>query len=66
MRQDNGEYPLLLLDDVLSELDPHRQEFILHHIDTGQVFITCCEEDHLLGLSKEAIFHIHNGALIPV
>lgn len=27
-----GEYPVLLLDDVLSELDPRRQEFVLNRI----------------------------------
>ena len=42
-----GEYPVLLLDDVLSELDPRRQEFVLNRIAGGQVFITCCEEDRL-------------------
>ena len=36
-----GEYPVLLLDDVLSELDPKRQEFVLNRIAGGQVFITC-------------------------
>ena len=38
-----GEYPVLLLDDVLSELDARRQEFVLNRIQGGQVFITCCE-----------------------
>ena len=41
---DKGEYPVLLLDDVLSELDPKRQRFVLERITTGQVFITCCDE----------------------
>lgn len=38
-----GEEPVLLLDDVLSELDPGRQDFVLNQISSGQVFITCCE-----------------------
>ena len=38
-----GEYPLLLLDDVLSELDEVRQDFVLNKIAGGQVFITCCD-----------------------
>lgn len=37
-----GEYPVMLLDDVLSELDPRRQEYVLNRIQGGQVFITCC------------------------
>ena len=42
-----GEYPVMLLDDVLSELDPRRQEYVLNRIAGGQVFITCCENDRL-------------------
>jgi DNA replication and repair protein RecF len=38
-----GEAPLLLLDDVLSELDEARQRYVLDHIGNGQTFITCCE-----------------------
>lgn len=42
-RQDMGEYPLLLLDDVLSELDASRQAYIAGHTPGGQTVITCCE-----------------------
>lgn len=41
--EDGGEWPVLLLDDVLSELDAKRQDFVLRHITGGQVFITGCE-----------------------
>lgn len=41
---DSGQWPVLLLDDVLSELDAQRRDFVLEHIQGGQVFITCCEE----------------------
>ncbi|MBQ7345505.1 MAG: DNA replication/repair protein RecF [Oscillospiraceae bacterium] len=54
-----GEEPLLLLDDVLSELDPKRQDFILNQIDRGQVFITCCEPGRFTKLGKT--IHIENG-----
>ena len=46
-RDDTGEEPVLLLDDVLSELDARRQDFVLNQIKSGQVFITCCETDRL-------------------
>jgi DNA replication and repair protein RecF len=62
--QDSGEYPVLLLDDVLSELDARRQEFVLSRITGGQVFITCCEEDRLTGLDRGQTFHIQNGTLL--
>ncbi len=42
--RDGGEYPLLLLDDVLSELDAPRQAFVATHAMGGQSIITCCEE----------------------
>jgi len=61
--QDTGEYPLLLLDDVLSELDPRRQEFVLNRIRGGQVFITCCEDDRLSSLIKGKVFHVREGAI---
>ncbi|MDR1669518.1 MAG: DNA replication and repair protein RecF [Oscillospiraceae bacterium] len=38
-----GEPPLLLLDDVLSELDGGRQRYVLDSIGAGQTFITCCD-----------------------
>ena len=45
LRQGTGETPVLLLDDVLSELDAGRQDFVLNQLREGQVFITCCETD---------------------
>ena len=62
--QDTGEWPVLLLDDVLSELDARRQEFVLNRITSGQVFITCCEEEKLANLKEGKAFHIKNGQLI--
>ena len=51
-RQDTGEEPVLLLDDVLSELDPGRQDFVLNQIVSGQVFITCCEPGRFTRLGR--------------
>ena len=62
-QQDTGEYPVLLLDDVLSELDPRRQEFVLNRIRGGQVFITCCEDDRLPQLLGGKIFHVKDGTI---
>ena len=62
-QQDTGEYPVLLLDDVLSELDPRRQEFVLNRIRGGQVFITCCEDDRLPKLLGGKIFHVNDGTI---
>lgn len=58
-----GEYPILLLDDVLSELDPRRQEYVLNRIGSGQVFITCCEEDRLHSLLSGNVYRVKNGII---
>ena len=42
-REYTGEYPVFLLDDVLSELDEKRRDYILSSIDKRQVIITTCE-----------------------
>ena len=63
-QQDTGEYPVLLLDDVLSELDPRRQEFVLNRITGGQVFITCCEDDRLASMLGGKVLQVRQGALI--
>ena len=52
MAKEWGEQPVLLLDDVLSELDPRRQDFVLNQITEGQVFITCCEPGRFTKLGK--------------
>ena len=52
MAKESGEMPVLLLDDVLSELDPGRQDFVLNQIVSGRVFITCCEPGRFTKLGK--------------
>ena len=62
MGREWGEEPVLLLDDVLSELDPGRQDFVLNQIVSGQVFITCCEPGRFTKLGKT--IEIQNGNVI--
>ena len=62
MGREFGEEPVLLLDDVLSELDPGRQDFVLNQISSGQVFITCCEPGRFTKLGKT--IEIHKGKII--
>ena len=58
-----GERPIILLDDVLSELDTGRREWLLGGIGQNQVFLTCCDPAGLEGL-EHGQFHIHNGCLV--
>ena len=62
MGREFGEEPVLLLDDVLSELDPGRQDFVLNQIVSGQVFITCCEPGRFTKLGKT--IEIHRGQVL--
>ena len=62
LRRDTGEEPVLLLDDVLSELDAARQDFVLNQITTGQVLITCCEPGRVTKIGKTVA--IHAGGLV--
>ena len=55
-----GEYPILLLDDVFSELDSERQERLLKFATRTQTFITCTDEKKISG----KIFKIENGKII--
>lgn len=61
-REDTGQWPVLLLDDVLSELDKKRQEFVLERIRGGQVFITGCEIPETRR-QETKLFVIEKGAL---
>lgn len=61
-REATGEWPVLLLDDVLSELDQRRQSFVLERITGGQVFITCCEDDKKLARDGKR-FQVQGGTL---
>ena len=62
--KETGEIPVLLLDDVLSELDPARQDFILNQITAGQVFITCCEPGRFTKLGKT--IEIQQGKIVEI
>ncbi|GIP36032.1 DNA replication/repair protein RecF [Paenibacillus sp. J2TS4] len=66
IREELGEYPILLLDDVLSELDPYRQTQLIETFqDKVQTFITTTALDsvNMDKLSDAAIFHVKNGVV---
>ena len=55
--------PVLLLDDVMSELDASRQDYLLNKIQGWQVFITCCDPNSISGLSQGRTFYVENGEI---
>ena len=60
-REDCGEYPVFLLDDVLSELDSGRREYLLHKMKGKQVIMTTCEPiqgetDHIIRVENGVFY----------
>lgn len=62
-KTETGEYPILLLDDVLSELDAARQEFVLNRIGGGQTLITCCEDGGISRRTGGLVFTVEGGRI---
>ena len=63
IKKDVGECPVCLLDDVMSELDPERQNFILNHIKDMQTFLTCCDPGNVKNLKAGKIFSVKEGKI---
>lgn len=58
-----GEYPVLLLDDILSELDKSRRNFVLNFIENIQTFITGTDINECIS-NDYSIFNIKNGMVL--
>lgn len=61
IRRKNKTDPVIILDDILSELDSVRRDYVLHHIKKSQVFITCCNINELSALSDGKAWNTENG-----
>lgn len=55
----SGEYPVFLFDDVLSELDPRRQTFLLSRLENRQVIMTTCSPPPVK--SEANFIQVNNG-----
>ena len=55
--------PVMLLDDVFSELDVSRQNFLLNNISGLQTIITCCDINNTKQLKNGRIFEMKDGVL---
>jgi DNA replication and repair protein RecF len=62
-----GEKPVLLLDDVMSELDLQRQEYLLRGLSNVQTIITTTDEMPFISLEKRKVkkFFVNGGRVIP-
>ena len=65
IKKETGHTPILLLDDILSELDEARQKYLIDHIECEQAFITVAGKAPLNNISKKAacIYYIKQGTL---
>jgi len=68
MRAVVGEEPILLLDDIMSELDPARRAWVLQTIGQGQAIITATETDHFAPsfLRQATLFRVTAGQIFPL
>lgn len=63
LRSNLGEKPVVLFDDVMSELDRSRQDYLFNRMKGWQIFITCCEPAAVLRLSGGKTFCMNGGVL---
>lgn len=63
LKKTTGEQPIAILDDVMSELDLSRQDYLLNHIKGWQVFITVCDPNTIKSLDSGKIFKMEKGVL---
>ena len=63
LKKITGEQPIAILDDVMSELDLSRQDYLLNHIKGWQVFITCCDPNTINSLDSGKILKMEKGVL---
>lgn len=64
IKEIRGEYPVLLLDDIMSELDINRRMYLSERIRDKQVLITSTDTDLIDKATDTKLFHIENGRLI--
>jgi DNA replication and repair protein RecF len=67
IKEDKSTTPVLLLDDVLSELDQSRQKYLIQYINQVQTIITATGVEDILGkiekIENITIFHVENGVI---
>lgn len=61
---ETGQMPVLLLDDMMSELDTGRRAYVAEKISKGQVIITCTDAEIINGYENAKKIHIKDGKII--
>ena len=63
LKEEKETIPIILLDDVFSELDRERINFLIEYVSKYQVFITTTEIDSIDNIENKEIFKIKNGTV---
>ena len=63
IRAESGEAPVLLLDDVMSELDPERRRRLLSHLDGVQAIVTCTDIADIAGARAGLVLRVEGARL---
>lgn len=66
LKNESHESPVILLDDVMSELDDSRQKLVSSVTEGMQVFVTTCSADALNIKAVSGIYHMENGVLTSI
>ena len=66
IRRKNRTWPVVILDDILSELDSVRRNYIVNNIEKSQVFITCCNIEDLSALKSGKAWRTEKGVFTEV
>ena len=64
--EETGEYPVLLLDDIASELDESRRNFLFDRIKDKQVIITCTDAEKLKFYENSHYYNVCGGIINEV
>ena len=65
-REEFGDYPVFLFDDVLSELDETRRDYLLLNATDKQIIISTCEEDFAMRMNAEKRIRVSEGTYVEI
>ncbi len=64
IKEETGSYPVMLLDDILSELDKKRRDFLISQIKGKQIIITCTDIENSFMGENTNIINIKDGKVV--
>ena len=65
-REEFGDYPVFLFDDVLSELDETRRDYMILSATDKQVIISTCESEFIKKMQAEKQILVKEGTYVEI